>query len=102
MTTEQGDLTFDPVNMGQALNVLADVVASYVTTSVPAGLADKDAKAASQLAVTIFLHSLLMRSKHKMEMAGLLDIISAELRDAAAAEANAQGIDPATDELRGT
>jgi hypothetical protein len=102
MSDEQGDITFSPVNMGQALNVLADVVAGYISVSTPAKLNDHNKKTAQQVAVTIFLHSLLMRSKHKTEMAGLLDIISAELRDAAAAEASDQGVAPASEELRGT
>jgi hypothetical protein len=79
-----GNLHFEPVNMGQALNVLADVVAAYVSSVHTGAIEDK--KKATQLNVTIFLHSLLMRSKHKEEMASLLDIISTELREAAKTE----------------
>ncbi len=86
------NLHFEPVNMGQALGVLADVVASYVSTVHTPAIEDK--KKATQLYITIFLHSLLMRSKHKAEMANLLDLISTELRAAAEAEADAEGGDP--------
>ncbi len=81
---ENGDLTFEPVNMGQALNVAADIVAAYIGCQEP--LAGLEPKKASQIAVTVFLHSLLMRAKHKEEMANILDLISAELREAAKAE----------------
>jgi hypothetical protein len=81
---KSGDLAFAPVNMGQALNVLADIVATYVSATISPAIEDK--KAATQLNVMLFLHSLLMRSKHKQEMAKLLDLIGAELRDAAKAE----------------
>jgi len=86
---EQGDLTFDPVNMGQALNVLAGVVAAYIgSQESPTGL---EPKQASQIAVTIFLHSLLMRAKHKEEMANILDLIAAELREVAKAAPTSSG-----------
>lgn len=97
MKNEQGDLTFDPVNMGQALGVLADVVANYVSTVRSPAI--EDPKAAAQLNLTMFLHSLLMRSKHKAEMAALLDIISTGLREAAAEEVDDQGVDPTTADL---
>lgn len=84
MSGEQDDLKVDPVNMIQALGVLADVVAVYVSNVQTPAIADQ--KKASQLSVTLFLHSLLMRSQHKEEMANLLDIISAELREAAKGE----------------
>src|SRR4051794_3085395 len=84
MSDEPGDLKFEPVNAGQALGVLADVVAAYVSSVDSPAIADK--KKLAQLNVTIFLHSLLLRAKHKEEMASLLDIISAELREAAKAE----------------
>lgn len=88
-----GDLKFAPINLGQALNVLADVVAAYIgSQDGPAGL---EPKKASQIAATIFLHSLLMRAKHKEEMANILDLISAELREAAKAEPPPDTIDPA-------
>lgn len=82
----EGDLQFEPVNMGQALGVLADLVAIYVGNVHSPAIEDK--KAATQLNVAIFLHHLLMRSKHKKEMAALLDILSAELRAAAETEAS--------------
>lgn len=81
---EQGDLTFDPINMGQALNVIADVVAAYIGSQVP--IEGLEPKKASQIAVTIFLHSLLMRAKYKEEMANILDLIATELREAAKSE----------------
>lgn len=83
--SESGDLNFEPVNMGQALNVLADLVAVYVNMHHSPVIEDK--KKATQLNLTIFLHSLLMRAKQKDEMAALLDIISAELRATASEEA---------------
>lgn len=83
----EGDLNFEPVNMGQALGVLADVVGSYLSQTHTAVLAD-DRKKSAQLNLTIFLHDLLMRSKYKDETAALLDIISAELREAAKEEAS--------------
>jgi hypothetical protein len=84
---QTSDLTFAPVNMGQALGVLADIVATYVSTA-GSGVLD-DQKKQTQLSLTIFLHSLLMRAKHKTELADLLDIISAELREQAKREAMA-------------
>ncbi len=78
------DIKFDPINMGQALGVLADVVASYVTSmKAPPGSSEETERKLSQVAVAIFLHNLLMRSLHKEEMAGILDAIAFELRDAA-------------------
>lgn len=41
----------------------------------------------------------MMRSKHKAEMANLLDIISTELRAAAEADTDAEGGDPTTTDL---
>jgi hypothetical protein len=80
----EGDLNFAPVNMGQALGVLADIVGLYVSNTHAPLIEDK--KKATQLNVTIFLHHLLMRAKYKVEMANLLDLISAELREAAKSE----------------
>ncbi len=94
MSIETGNLHFEQPNMGQALGVLADVVASYVSTVQSPAIEDK--KKATQLNLTIFLHSLLMRAKHKAEMANLLDILSTELRAAAEAETDAEGGDPTT------
>lgn len=97
MTDQGGNIHFEPVNAGQALGVLADIVATYVGATISPAIEDK--KVASQLNVTIFLHSLLMRSRHKAEMANLLDIISAELRAAGEADADAEGGDPTTTDL---
>lgn len=95
--SDQGNIEFPPVNMGQALGVLADVVGSYVSAAHTAALAD-DSKKSAQLNLTIFLHSLLMRSKYPAEMAGLLDIISVELRAKASAQSG-DGVDPTTSDL---
>src|SRR4051812_437782 len=62
MINEQDDVKFAPVNMGQALAVLADIVAAYVSTMQTPGIEDQ--KKASQLSVAIFLHSLLIRAQH--------------------------------------
>lgn len=97
MIDADGNLKFEPVNMGQALGVLADVVANYVCTVHTPAI--DDPKKAAQLNLTMFLHSLLMRSTHKTEMAALLDIISAALREAEAAETGDEGGDPTSTEL---
>lgn len=94
MSEADGDIRFDPVNMGQALGVLADVVGNYISTAHTAVFAD-DRKKSAQLNLTMFLHSLCMRSKHKAETADILDIISAELR----LQAKDDGVDPTTSEL---
>jgi hypothetical protein len=82
-----GDLNFEPVNIGQALGVLADVVATYVCSARNSAI--EDATTAAQLNITIFLHSLLMRSKDKAKMADLLEIVAAELRETAKSEPHA-------------
>jgi hypothetical protein len=89
---KQEDLEFDPVNFGQALSVIADSVSCYVTSFVNSkpDLDDEDKKKMSQGAIAIFLNDLLMRAKHKEEMANILDIISAELRSATEEERNAE------------
>jgi len=94
MSETDGDIKFDPVNMGQALGVLADVVSSYVSATHTAALAD-DRKKSAQVNLALFLHSLCMRSKYKAETADILDIISAQLR----MQANEEGADPSTTDL---
>lgn len=94
MSEADGDIKFDPINMGQALGVLADVVGSYVSAVHTAALAD-DRKKSAQLNLTLFLHSLCMRSKYKADTAAILDIISAELRE----RAEEEGADPTTGEV---
>jgi hypothetical protein len=78
----EGDLEFPASSMGQAITVLADIVCSYVSSMQPQGCSPgDDLKTLHQVAISIFLHQLLMRSQHKTEMAGILDAIAAELRD---------------------
>lgn len=81
------DLTAPPVNRLQALAVLADVVSAYVTATVPDS--EVDPKKMSQISVSIFLHQLLMRANHKVEMAAIIEAIALALREAAAEEAAA-------------
>lgn len=83
--SDEGDLNFEPVNLGQSLGVLADVVGVYISNSGSEAIQDKTKLA--QLSLTIFLHNLLMASKHKAKMADILDLLSIELREAAKAEA---------------
>jgi len=90
----EGDLNFEPANMGQALAVLADVVGCYISAAKTAALGD-DPKKSAQLNLTLFLHQLCMRSKYKAETADILDMISAELRR----KPDEEGADPTTSEL---
>jgi hypothetical protein len=80
--SEAQDHNIPSVRMDQSLSVLADVVASYVGQIK--GLTDEvDLKKLHQLAISVFLHQLLMKSQHKEEMAKILDIIALSLREAA-------------------
>jgi hypothetical protein len=83
-----GDIKVPPITMGQGMCVLADVVAGYISGLQPQGFAETEAelKTYHQVSIGMFLYQLLMRSKHKEQMAGILDAISVELR-AAASEA---------------
>lgn len=81
--SEPGDLEFEPVNMGQALGVLANIVGVFVSNTGSPSIEDPTTRA--QLSLTLFLHQLLMASKDKAKMADILDLISIELREAAKA-----------------
>lgn len=84
--SEDQDFNIPSSTLGQSLVVLADVVASYIgATRSEAG--ETDLKKLHQMSVAVFLHSLLMRSQHKQEMAGILDAIAAELREKVAGPA---------------
>lgn len=82
--SDSGDLEFEPVNMGQALGVLANVVGVFVSNTGSPAIEDPTKRA--QLSLTLFLHQLLMASKDKAKMADILDLLSIELREAAKAE----------------
>jgi hypothetical protein len=70
------------VRLDQSLSVLADVVACYIgATKTTDG--DGDLKSLHQMCVAIFLHALLMKSRHKEEMAKIVDAIAIALREAA-------------------
>jgi hypothetical protein len=89
-TTTVRDLEFEPVSMGQALNVVANMVVSYITTIKPATIAADDAeqmKKLQQMAVAIVVHNIVAWSKHKLEMAAIIEAIAGDLRDKAAEEA---------------
>jgi hypothetical protein len=78
---EAGDLEFGPVNLGQALGVLANVVGVFVSNTGSPAIEDPTARA--QASLTVFLYQLLMASKDKAKMASLLDVVSAQLREVA-------------------
>lgn len=78
---DPGDLEFEPVNLGQALGVLANVVGVFVSNTGSPAIEDPTARA--QASLTVFLYQLLMASKDKAKMASLLDVVSAQLREVA-------------------
>jgi len=78
--SDDQDFNIPSSTLGQSLVVLADVVASYIGATRSAS-GETDLKKLHQMSVAIFLHSLLMRSQHKQEMAGILDAIAVELRE---------------------
>ncbi|EJN11803.1 hypothetical protein PMI42_04817 [Bradyrhizobium sp. YR681] len=91
MSEADGDIKFEPANMGQALGVLVDVVGCYISAAHTAAFAD-DRKKSAQVNLTLFLHGLCMRSKYKAETADILDMVSAELRRSTQEEAGADAM----------
>lgn len=87
------DLEFETVNMGQALSVAADMVFNYITGIKPATIDDGNAeqmKKLQQMMVAVVVHNIVAKSKHKLEMATIIEAIAGVLRDQAAKEAAAK------------
>ncbi|WP_375782873.1 hypothetical protein ACE10Z_23455 [Bradyrhizobium sp. Pha-3] len=85
--TEAGNFEIPPVSMGQSISIVADVVAGFIGSMRPQNFTgtDHEMKVYHQTAVSLFLYQLLMRSKHKEEMAKILEAIIVELRSPEAA-----------------
>jgi hypothetical protein len=81
------DLKTDPVNLGQALGVIANLVVTYIGALRPGvpveGAASEEDgfKKYQQMAVAIVVHHIVSAAKHKKEMAHILHAIAADLED---------------------
>lgn len=71
------------VNMRQALAVCADIVASYIGSMRPVGIeqTDEAMKQYHQMAVAFLIFDIVVKSKHPIEMAGILEALASDLRE---------------------
>lgn len=91
-----GDITSEPVNMHQALGVLAGACASFIGDMQPQNLAldDDDKKRAyQQAAVSVLIFQIVAKSSYPATMAKILRVVADEMDALAAQQA---GIDTDT------
>jgi hypothetical protein len=105
MSKQSDDFKLEDVNMGQALGVAADMVANYIGAFKPAiPLDDLSMKKFHQMAAAIVIHNIAKLSKHKFEMAGILEVVAGDLREQAKEECTGHvaGNDPMVCSVCGT
>ncbi len=77
-----GNHDIAPVRMDQAMSVAAVMVIATVNTFCKPEDDDKTKRDISWAALAVFLHQLLMASKHKDIAVGVLEALIVELKDA--------------------
>lgn len=74
-----GDINIPPVNMGQAMVVMASAVGSLIGSFAKPEDSEEDKVTASLVGLAIFLHQLTAHAKHKDKVADILAAVREEL-----------------------
>lgn len=75
------DFQIEPVNMAQTMSVMATVLVATVNTFLREEDTPEEKTGRSWAALTVFLHQLLMATKHPNKAIGVLKAIIVELEE---------------------